>query len=543
MTTFSSQENTALALEYLSGGGEMGERMRALDWSKTAARSVRRAGRRACAARSACCCRRRRRSSSSGGPSSSSSTTTRTGPCSAPSIRARSACRRARRGARSGTTCCTALLEGVVRTGEAFWAKDRLFLLERHGFPEETFFDVSYDPVRDESGARRRRVLHRDRDHRARGRRAPPRAAARPGGAQRGRAHRARRVRASPWRRWRRKPQDVPFALVYLDDDAAQACARPARRRQLLASPARAHAGTRSGSPRRRTARESCVVGLNPRRPFDEQYRRFLDLVAGQIATAIANAQAYEEERQRARGAGRARPREDRVLQQREPRVPHAAHADARPARGAARPRRCRRSAASCVERGAAQRPAPAQAREHAARFLAHRGRARSGVAIEPTDLAALTADLASIFRSACERAGLRLVVDCPPLGRGARTSTARCGRRSSSTCSRTRSSSRSRARSRCSCVEDRRTLSPDRCATPASASPQESLAARVRALPPRRRRARPQPRRQRHRPGAGAGAGEAARRFDQRRRASSGGAPCSPSRCRSATRTCRANG
>ena len=34
----------------------------------------------------------------------------------------------------------------------------------------------------------------------------------------------------------------------------------------------------------------------------------------------------------------------------------------------------------------------------------------------EPTDLAALTAELASVFRSAVERAGLRLVVDCPPL-------------------------------------------------------------------------------------------------------------------------------
>jgi signal transduction histidine kinase len=34
----------------------------------------------------------------------------------------------------------------------------------------------------------------------------------------------------------------------------------------------------------------------------------------------------------------------------------------------------------------------------------------------EPTDLPTLTADLASVFRSAIERAGLRLVVDCPPL-------------------------------------------------------------------------------------------------------------------------------
>lgn len=34
----------------------------------------------------------------------------------------------------------------------------------------------------------------------------------------------------------------------------------------------------------------------------------------------------------------------------------------------------------------------------------------------EPTDLAQLTTDLASVFRSAVERAGLKLIVDCPPL-------------------------------------------------------------------------------------------------------------------------------
>src|SRR4029453_16610306 len=35
------------------------------------------------------------------------------------------------------------------------------------------------------------------------------------------------------------------------------------------------------------------------RRPLDEQYRNFLDLVADQLSTAVANACAYEEERQR----------------------------------------------------------------------------------------------------------------------------------------------------------------------------------------------------------------------------------------------------
>ncbi|HEY7241765.1 MAG TPA: ATP-binding protein, partial [Burkholderiales bacterium] len=40
----------------------------------------------------------------------------------------------------------------------------------------------------------------------------------------------------------------------------------------------------------------------------------------------------------------------------------------------------------------------------------------RTHASYEPTDLGALTAELASNFRSACERAGLALEVDCPPL-------------------------------------------------------------------------------------------------------------------------------
>ena len=51
----------------------------------------------------------------------------------------------------------------------------------------------------------------------------------------------------------------------------------------------------------------------------------------------------------------------------------------------------------------------------------------------EPTDLAALTSDLASNFRSACEKAGLHLIVDCWPLvAPTPSTSIATCGRRSS---------------------------------------------------------------------------------------------------------------
>src|SRR5260370_28105403 len=40
----------------------------------------------------------------------------------------------------------------------------------------------------------------------------------------------------------------------------------------------------------------------------------------------------------------------------------------------------------------------------------------RSQASYEPTDLATHTAELASVFRSAIEKASLTLTVDCPPL-------------------------------------------------------------------------------------------------------------------------------
>ena len=32
------------------------------------------------------------------------------------------------------------------------FAKDRPFYIERHGYPENVYFDISYSPVRDEAG-------------------------------------------------------------------------------------------------------------------------------------------------------------------------------------------------------------------------------------------------------------------------------------------------------------------------------------------------------------------------------------------------------
>lgn len=44
------------------------------------------------------------------------------------------------------------LLQGVLDTGKTVSAKDRPFYIERHGYPEIAYFDISYSPVRDEVG-------------------------------------------------------------------------------------------------------------------------------------------------------------------------------------------------------------------------------------------------------------------------------------------------------------------------------------------------------------------------------------------------------
>jgi signal transduction histidine kinase len=159
------------------------------------------------------------------------------------------------------------------------------------------------------------------------------------------------------------------------------------------------------------------VAAVSPMRALDEVYRTFFGLVATQIASGLADAQALEEERRRAEALAEL----DRAKTAFFSNVSHEFRT----------PLTLMIGPLEDVLAGDGG-PVPAEA----ARSLdvAHRNSlrllklvntlldfsrieaGRMEASYEPTDLAAFTTELASVFRSAVEKAGLRLVVDCEPL-------------------------------------------------------------------------------------------------------------------------------
>jgi signal transduction histidine kinase/DNA-binding response OmpR family regulator len=347
------------------------------------------------------------------------------------------------------------LLKGVIATGEAFRARDHPFYLERHGFAEETYFDVSYDPVRDETGEvggvfcivsettgrvqgeRRLRML------RDLGRGQEARSAAEA-------CSLALPALAS-------NPQDLPFVSLYLLDatgrvahgvgsagiraggplspatidlhDAAwsfEAVARSGRPLVQAALPAGAAREMPGAAAPDRTVLHpilsggQCaavmVAGTSRFLALEGDYRDFLDLVAAQIGTAVAQASSYEEERKRAEALAEL----DRAKTVFFSNVSHEFRTPLTLMLGP-------------LEHLLERTPASPGAGDHEALAVIHRnGRrllklvntlldfsriqaGRHQARYEPTDLGAFTADLAGVFRSAIERAGLALDVRCPP--------------------------------------------------------------------------------------------------------------------------------
>ena len=157
------------------------------------------------------------------------------------------------------------------------------------------------------------------------------------------------------------------------------------------------------------------VAALNPFRLLNEDYAGFLSLVAGQISASIRNAEAYQEERRRAESLAEL----DRAKTAFFSNVSHelrtpltlllgpAEDALAQPGMVPAN-----RERLEIIQRNAHRLLRLVNTLLDFSRIEAGRVHA----SFEPTDLAAYTSELASSFRSAVERAGLRLVVDAAPL-------------------------------------------------------------------------------------------------------------------------------
>ncbi|MGE2728312.1 SpoIIE family protein phosphatase [Mycolicibacterium vaccae] len=158
------------------------------------------------------------------------------------------------------------------------------------------------------------------------------------------------------------------------------------------------------------------VAGLNRYRPLDDGYRGFLTLVAGHIAAGIGLARSYRSQQQRAEELAELDRAKTTFFSNisHEFRTPLTLILDpiAELRRGADVDARTREEL-DVVWRNGLRLTKLVNTLLDFSRIEA--GRAQATYA--PVDLATLTAELASVFRSAVDRAGLQFDVDCPPLG------------------------------------------------------------------------------------------------------------------------------
>jgi PAS domain S-box-containing protein len=351
-------------------------------------------------------------------------------------------------------------IQAALGGEEGTYDEALLLIMERYGYPEETYYTFSYSPIPDDAG-RPTGIFcaNTDDTRRVTGERRIALLHDLAAGTAEARtvedafALSLRSLESNPW--------DVPFALLYLldpDHRAAVLHGTAAITPGHLAAPevislddgstwplaqaAGAGApclipnlgslfgdlptGTWNRPPSQAVAlpigplgqsspSAILIVGLNPYRLFDDDYRGFLNLVAGQIAAAVAAARAYEEERRRAEALAEL----DRAKTVFFNNISHEFRTPLTLMLGPLEDVLASPGDAGLV------REQVAAAHRNTLRLLrlvntlldfSRVEGARMEAVYESIDLAVLTTELTSIFRSTVERAGLRLLVDCPPL-------------------------------------------------------------------------------------------------------------------------------
>jgi len=351
-------------------------------------------------------------------------------------------------------------IRAVLETGAATWDEGLLLFLERSGYAEETYHTFSYSPLLDDTGAvagmlcvvteeteriigaRRLESLNALSSALAATTNEPD-------------------VLAAVERSVGHNRRDLPFTLLYLTDAdgtrARRACctgiavdhaaapptialgdpAAPWPLTQVIASGASVvidsladHHDLPSGAwetpphravlvpitqPGERRPAGFLIVGLNPFRQFDAAYAGFVQLLAGQVGASLANVRAYEAERARAAALAEL----DRVKTDFFSNVSHEFRTPLTLLLGPLE-ELMRRSDLPPTAQGEL-----VLAQRNGLRLLklvntlldfSRIEAGRIDAVYEPTDLSSFTAELASAFRSAVERAGLSLIVDTPPL-------------------------------------------------------------------------------------------------------------------------------
>ncbi len=351
-------------------------------------------------------------------------------------------------------------IDSVLATGKATYDEGLMLILQRSGFPEETYHTFSYSPLADDHGAiqgmlcvvteETDRVLAERRVKTLRD------VAAATAGARTGDS-----VFVAISRQLARNNRDLSFSLIYLFNEKGQASLAathgieqdhplvaeklepgsdfPWPVREILTGhgpcllsdltaherPAALPNGIWDKSPEqvvvvpiRQQGQDGpagfLVAGLNPYRRYDPASSGFVDLLTGQIGAALADARAYEAERRRAEALAEINRAKTTFFS-------NVSHEFRTPLTLMLGPLE------ELLKSGAAaeNRPLLELAHRNSLRLLRlvnslldfsriEAGRMRER--FEPVDLAALTAEIASNFRSATELAGLELIVECRPL-------------------------------------------------------------------------------------------------------------------------------